>query len=169
MSKNLVTGVLVIACVVGILLVGCEDDDTTKGEASVATEELAGGSIKTTVREPVTLFDGTTVTQVTTAITHPNGTTESSVSIDGGFLRAELDGAYYRYSIWRTTVEAPPEGLTNAFSLWPIEFAGEAADAFQGDQASGDHAQHGTNDTADGRWVVISEGVSNSLEIRTDP
>ena len=113
MRKTLAAAVLVIGCFAGIVLVGCEDDDTTNSEASVTTEELAGGSIKTTVREPVTLVDGTTVTQVTTAVTHPDGATESSVSIEGGSLTAEPDGNYSRYSCWRAITDAQPEDLTN--------------------------------------------------------
>lgn len=161
-----VAAALVVTCFAGTLLVGCEDDDATKGEASVTTEELTGGAIETTVREPVTLLDGTTATQISIIITHPDGATEGSVSIEGGSLTAEPDGVYSRYSCWRSTADAQPEGLTNAFSLRATEFTDDDADTSQGEQMSNEHR---TNDTPDGRWVVISEGVSNSLEIRTYP
>ncbi len=168
MRKNLVAGVLVIACVVGIVLVGCEDDDSTNSEASVTTEELTGGAIKTTVRESVALLDGTTAAQISITVTHPDGTSENSVSINDDSLSAEPDGIYSRYSSWRSIADVSPEDLTNAFLLRTTEFT-DTADAFQNDQTSDDHARNATNDAPDGRWVVISEGVSNSLEISTDP
>lgn len=165
----LTTGLILSACALCSVIVGCENDDSTKSEASVTTEELAGGAIKTTVREPVALLDGTTATQITITVTHPDGATESSVLIDGGSPTAEPDGVYSRYSCWRSIADTPPEDLTNAFSLRTTESAGTAADASQAEQMSDDRAQHGIDDTPDGRWVVISEGVSNSLEIKTYP
>jgi hypothetical protein len=166
MNRFCTSLILLVACIATSVLVGCEDEDSTNNEASVTTEELAGGTIKTTVREPITLLDGTTATQISIRVTHPDGATESSVSIDDGSLTAEPEGIYSRYSIWRTVADATPEGVTNVFLLRTTEFTDDDMDASKGEQMSN---EHGTNDTPDGRWVVISDGVSNSLEIQTYP
>ncbi|MBU0677672.1 MAG: hypothetical protein KJ626_06115 [Verrucomicrobia bacterium] len=166
---NLMPALVLAACIASGILVGCEDGDSTKNEASVTTEELAGGSIKTTAREPMTLTDGSTVTQATTTITHPDGTTETSVSMDGASLSTQSDGTYSRHSRWVSVDDGSAELTTDAFPLRTIEFTNDYADPSQADQSSRDRAQDGTNDTPGGRWVVISEGISNSLEIQTYP
>lgn len=160
-----------IICLCGLCacLAGCEDDDRSEAITTVSTEELEGGAIKTSAREPLTGRDGATVTQVTTTITYPDGTTETSVAMDGASLPALSDGSYSRYSRWVTLSDAATELPANAFPLWSIESTNYYADPSQTGQSSNGHVEDGTNDMLGGRWVVLSDGVSNSLEIQTYP
>lgn len=165
----LLLSAVALACFATCALVGCEDHSGHDADATVTTEELADGSIKTVALEPVTLADGTVVTQVTTTVTHPDGTSETQNVSDGAFIWSIAPSNNGNDVVCRVAVtNAASTPWTNAFSgLRPIIPTNDYTDIFRTNRPSIGDLTNNADTSRNGRWVVLSEGVSNSLEIQT--